>query len=42
MAPPSGDGSLYRFFLDGRFERTGLIQSSQYHCTMTVRPSSAE
>ncbi len=37
-APPSGDGSSYRIFADGRFEYTGLIQSSMYNCTMTVTP----
>jgi hypothetical protein len=35
-APPSGDGSYYKIYPDGRFEFTGLMQSSMYNCTMTI------
>jgi hypothetical protein len=35
-AAPSGTGSSYEFFPDGRYVQAGLLQSSMYSCTMTV------
>lgn len=35
-APPSGNGTQYKFFPDGRFQSASLIQSSLYNCTLTV------
>ena len=37
-APPSGNGGMYKFFPDGRYEYAGLLQSSMYNCTMTITP----
>lgn len=37
-APPSGNGGMYKFFPDGRYEYAGLMQSSMYNCTMTITP----
>lgn len=35
-APPSGEGTSWEIFPDGRWRSDSLIQSSLYNCTMTI------
>ncbi|CAN5469882.1 hypothetical protein BH24DEI1_BH24DEI1_15690 [soil metagenome] len=35
-APPTGSGFSYTFYPDGRYEYSGMMQSSVYACTTTI------